>query len=159
MIKSKQHGALLVEVLIGSAIIASVLVLLAGSLVRFNLLAVDNLRRTQAAFLASEGLEAVRSLRDTSWTEAVATLNPGTEYYLVWASDHWALDITPTLIDNRFDRTVSVAAVSRDANYDIAATGTLDPDLWLVTASVSWPTGRGTTTKQLSAYLTNLFDN
>jgi type II secretory pathway pseudopilin PulG len=159
MITTKEKGALLVEVLIGSAIIASVLVLLAGSLVRFNLLAVDNLRRTQAAFLATEGLEAVRSLRDTSWTEAVATLTPNTDYYLAWQGDQWSLSATPSLVDGRFDRAVRVEEVYRDANNDIAETGTLDPDTWLVTASVSWPTGRGTTTKQLSAYLTNLFDN
>jgi len=159
MITTKEKGALLVEVLISSAIIASVLVLLAGSLVRFNLLAVNNLRQTQAAFLATEGLEAVRALRDTSWAGQVATLNPGTDYYLVWASDQWSLSATPSLVDGRFDRAVGVTAVYRDANNDIAETGTLDSDTWLVTARVSWPTGRGTTTKQLSAYLTNLFNN
>lgn len=150
---------MLIEVLIGSAIVAGVLVVLAGSLARFNLLAIDNLHKTQAAFLATEGLEAARLLRDISWSEEVAVLVPATSYYLAWQTDRWELSTVPSVIDNRFYRTIEVAEVYRDANNDIASSGTLDPSTYLVTARVSWLARGGTTTKELAAYLTDLFGN
>ena len=159
MTTNHQHGALLIEVLIGTAILAGVLVALAGALNQFNLLAVDNLRKTQATFLAVEGLEALRAKRDTSWAEAINSLAREADYYLVWQTDHWDLSATPSLVDNRFDRRVSLSDVYRDANNDIAATGTFDPDTILATARVSWLGRGGTTTKEIAAYLTNLFAN
>jgi len=106
----RERGASLIEVVIGAAIVVVVLI---GALSAFQVFLRSGLATTtklQAAFLAEEGIEAARSIRDRSWSE-FSGLSSGT-YHLVLGSQ-WNTTTTPQLIDGVFTRTISVGDVYR----------------------------------------------
>ncbi len=106
----------------------------------------------EATFIAEEALEAVRSLRDESWTTNVAPLANNTPYYPIIENGKWKLTTTKQpLINGHFNRFLIFDQVFRDAEDRIAVLGTVDPDMRKVTATA-------TTTSssfQLVTYLTN----
>ena len=108
--------------------------------------------RLKATLLAEEGLEAVRSLRDESWTVNIAPLTNETPYYPIIENGKWKLiAMPPPLIDGQFTRFVLFSTVNRDSEDDIALTGTLDPDARRVTARVTTISS----SFELVTYLTN----
>jgi Tfp pilus assembly protein PilV len=111
---------------------------------------------TQAAFLLEEGAEATRIVRDNGWAN-ISGLAVSTNYYPTFSGGTWTLSTTANTI-GIFTRTVSLAAVNRDATtQDIASAGTNDPGTRLVTVTVSWAEGGTTITKTLQFYISNLF--
>jgi prepilin-type N-terminal cleavage/methylation domain-containing protein len=152
-------GFTLVEVLVACSII-TVVVLATMSAVQKSLqLSNLVLRQTQANFLLEEGAEAVRSIRDTSWT-TISNLTLNTDYYLSYDLNlnSWSLSFTPNTIDS-FTRKVIFESVSRDSNDDIASSGTLDTGTKKATITVSWPsTISGITSKSLSFYLADILN-
>ena len=78
-----------VEIIIGAAIIS--LVLLSVGVAFQNSLKASRAigKRVQASFLAEEGIEALRMLRDNDW-QNISGLSDGGNYYLVWSSGAWA---------------------------------------------------------------------
>lgn len=111
-----------------------------------------------------EGLEAMRSLRDASWS------NVGTDgnYRLVSQGASypaWQLSSGTEAVD-KFTRTVQIASVSRE---DTDSSGTItsgdkmvpnggvfnDPDTKKITVTLTWKSGSRTVTKTLTEYLTN----
>lgn len=157
--KSRRRGYLLVELLVGAAIVAGALVALVGAVNQLAVGARENVAATQAGFLAEEGLEAARLWRDTSWDNKVANLSLGQNYYLVWNSNRWEASVTPSLIDGKFSRVVEVSSAYRDGNNNLVENGTLDSEARLITTTVGWASKNGTSTRELSTYLTNIFDN
>src|SRR3989338_11000440 len=88
-----QKGFGLIEILIASAILsASLITLTASSQIAFRLMK-DSLERTQAGFLAEESIEAVRILRDTSWSNNIEFLLTETMYYLTFSTttSEWSI--------------------------------------------------------------------
>lgn len=135
------RGMTLVEVVIAAAIIsASVLALLLVHSLYIKT-ALANTSQVKAIFLAEEGVEDIRFLRDSSWSANIANLSA-----------------TTTTIDS-FTRTVTLSDAYRDSNSDIVASGTPDSNTKLITSSVSWWNGTATSTKSISAYITNLYAN
>lgn len=119
----------------------------------------QNTGSVKATFLAEEGLEAMRFLRDVSWSANILSLIPDTEYRLVFESNTWKATTTNTFIDDIYDRVITLSLVYRDASDDIVASGgTLDSDTRLIRSSVSWKAGSATTTKFVSTYLSNILD-
>lgn len=158
---STTKGIALVEVIIGAAIIASSFVAIIGvyaTLTRYSYQAVP---RIQAAMLAEEGIEAVRSMRDTGYDANIGTLSAGTTYYLSWDSGASAFitTTTPSLIDGIFTRTLTVDNAYRNGSYNLATSGTLDANTKLVTIAVSWQERNATTTHTLMTYVSNVFSN
>ncbi len=156
---SSSKGFSLVEIVIGTALIALALVGLAGSysfLLRSGLRTADSLKAT---LLAEEGIEAVGLLRDASWGN-LSSLSVGTPYYLSWEGNAWVLTATPALIDGVFTRTILFDDLYRRVgdNDIVASTSpaakTLDADIREVTVRV---TG-GDTNAELVSYLANLFE-
>ena len=145
-----------VEIIIGAAIIS--LVLLSVGVAFQNSLKASRAigKRVQASFLAEEGIEALRMLRDNDW-QNISGLSDGGNYYLVWSSGAWATSTQNSFIDETFERKFTVLNTYRDGNDDIAQSGSLDSNTKKVTASVSWREGLSTTTESISAYLTNIF--
>ena len=135
-------GLSLVEVVIASAIILAAVLVLLGVHSLYLKVALSNSNTVKAAYLAEEGIENVRFLRDSGWATNIANLTS-----------------TTTLIDN-FYRTVTLSVVSRDASGDIVTSGgSIDLNTKLVTSSVSWWAVTATTTKSISTYLTDIYDN
>lgn len=155
------RGFGLVETVVGTAILLVILLgLVQAGQYAFRLVNDANLK-LRASFLAEEGIEAVRTLRDVSWSLNIAPVANGIDYYPAFSGGAWQISQTPvSLVDGIFDRRVSFSAVYRDANDAITASGgALDPDAKKVTVSVSWTNRGRTATTTISTYFTNLFNN
>lgn len=141
------RGISLVEVLVGAAIVSLVLAGVVGVLQLYSVTSRLNLERIQAALLLEEGVEAVRFMRDDSWTQNIDTLDEGIPYYLSLEATGWKATTTESLIDVQFYRTVTLTSVYRkNIDDDIvdsasAEAKTLDPKTKKVVVTVSW--GRG----------------
>ncbi|OHA84333.1 MAG: hypothetical protein A2937_01175 [Candidatus Yonathbacteria bacterium RIFCSPLOWO2_01_FULL_47_33b] len=157
---TKHRGFGILEMVIASAI-------LSVSLLGISSFYQDALRvsRTttsfvQANYLLEEGVEAVKLMRDKSWSGSIAGLTPGASYRLAYTSGSWATTTTMTLIDGVFDRTFVLENVNRDGNDDITTSGgTLDAGTKKLTVSVAWGGQSGTTTKSITTYIANIFNN
>jgi Tfp pilus assembly protein PilV len=123
----------------------------------------------QASNYLQEGVEAVRSIRDASWTN-ISSLTPATNYRLnsqPGVVPPWTLTAGSEPI-GQYTRTVRLDNVRRE---DTNGSGTLnagdkicvgagcgqfdDADTKKATVTVSWTQGSRTITRSLNAYLTN----
>ena len=159
--KNLQSGLTLVEVLVAAAII---LVFISALISAHNLYlttAFSGLKKVKAIFLAEEGIEAIKLMKDKSWTSNIAPLTNGTNYYLTYdsATSLWESIATNTYIDSLFERRFVLSAVYRDGNQDIASSGTLDANTKQVIVYVSWSEKGATSTKSVATYVTNLIGN
>ena len=154
------------ETVVGAAIIAAVLFGLA-EIGRFSFRAVaDASFRLRASFLAEEGVEIIRLLRDTSWSGQILPLQPSRSYHPVFAGGAWTLSTTDEhFADSVFDRTVRLYDVYRDdVTQDIKTTATssgstLDSTTREVHVTVSWSNRGSTSTVEVATYFTDLFGN
>jgi len=158
---SSQRGVSFVEIVIASAII---LVLIATVTSVYNLY-IERFDQTtaslKASYLLEEGVEAVKTMRDESWSGTIDTFDHGTKYYLTFAtsSSSWNTTTTPVWIDGTHKRWVVFKKVYRDSEDDIASSGTEATGTKKVTVNVTWNDQSGTSTKELATYITNLFNN
>jgi type II secretory pathway pseudopilin PulG len=169
-IKNKKSlGFTIVEVIFACAIISVstiVLMQVAQKGVQLSNLA---LKKSQASLLLEEGAEAMKSIRDGSWT-TIANLSLDTEYHLFFntSTKTWGLNVSTTNlsgcipsypIDSIFNRTIVVSSVGRDANDDILTSGgTTDVKTKKITVTVSWPSTGGVNSKSLSFYMSDIFN-
>ncbi len=124
-------------------------------------------RHIQSGFLLEEGVEAVKLLRDESWSGRIATLTNGTTYYLLWNGIKWTSTTTRQMVENVFTRSFTVRAVYRDntgplTTFDniITSGGALDVGTKKVVVSVTWPVkGGAISTSTAETYITNIFNN
>lgn len=153
------RGITLVEVLVASAIILSAVVTLIAVHSLYLRAAFTSANAMKAAYLLEEGIEAIRYMRDASWEENIGVLSIGTPYGIVFENGLWSGSTTAFMVD-KFERTITLNTVYRDINGDIVPTpGTLDPGTLHLNASVSWWTGSATTTKSVSTYISNYYEN
>jgi prepilin-type N-terminal cleavage/methylation domain-containing protein len=139
------RGFGLVEVVVAISIISVSLMALAVAGQISSRVVTDSLFKTQALFLAEEGIEVVRAMRDESWSQNIAPLNfdAGIGYYLipttVLGSISWSVTTTdPGPIDDVFQRELYFSEVHRDGVTDDIATssGLLDNNTIKVRSSV-----------------------
>ena len=86
----------------------------------------------------------------------------GTNYYFAFVDGMWTATTTATTTDKLFTRTFVLASVDRNiTTSDISPTGgLLDPNTRKYTVTISFPSAStGTTTRSISGYITNLFNN
>ena len=159
----QKHGFGLLEIVIAASIISGTLFSLAFVFLISDKLVAESSSKIRANFIAEEGLEALRLLRDASWSSNLAGLGVGTNYYLSFntISSVWSVGTSnPGYVDGLYARTVTVENVNRDANDDIVSGGgTSDPDTKKFNVAVAWSARTGTTTVTVSTYLTDMFDN
>ena len=156
----KEAGFSLVEALVAIGIATVVLVSLLVAFQSFLRAALDLPTRVKASYLAEEGLEALRIIRDQSWASSLGTLTVGNTYYLAFTGVVWQTTTTPQYIDGRFLRSFTISSVARDGNDDITSSGgTIDLYTKKVTVSISWSTRSATTTLTLPTYFTRLVNN
>ncbi|MFA5936945.1 MAG: hypothetical protein WC822_03645 [Candidatus Paceibacterota bacterium] len=156
-IKNKKisGGFMMVEIIVAiSIIIVSVLVAMSVTQKSVSVTR-QSLHTSQATFLLEEGAEAVRIIRDNSWSD-ISNLSNAITYYPTF-SGTWTLSTSPSTI-GIFTRTVNIANVNRDAStQDIAVSGTNDAGTKLITISVSWNEGGEVLNKTLSFYIMDIF--
>lgn len=160
-LKKNNLGFTLVEVIIGCAIMVTMIFALIAAAQKGISLSHNALKQTQANLLLEEGAEAIKSLRDANWTN-ISNITLGTNYYFSYnnSTNLWSVSTTPVaLVDSIFTRTISLSQVFRDATDDIASSGTVDTHIKKVVVNVSWPSSDGTTfSRSLSFYLVDIFN-
>jgi len=155
--KPPTHGFGLIEILVASAVLSVVLVAVSGFYQTSLNVSQTTGERITAAFLLEEGLEAVKIMRDDSWSD-ITNLTTGTPLYYNWTGTTWATTTTNIFIDGLYERSFVVDDVYRDANDDIVFSGgTLDTGIKQVTVSVAWTRKGATTTRSISSYVADLF--
>lgn len=156
------RGIALIEIIVGVAIIASSFLLL-GNIGQLTLRLTDtSTERLQAVFLANEGIEAIRSIRDRGWAANIAPLGTSTTHYLLFdsATNEWRATTTAQTIDAVFTRSFTLPEVRRNANDDIVASGgTIDSNTRRIDMTVAWNNRGKTYSESISTYVTNLFNN
>lgn len=107
-----------------------------------------------ASQYASEGMEALRSVKNQSFTSLVPTAGSGIDR--VGAGGIWALSGASTSF-GKYVRTVAIENVSRDASGNIVAIGgTPDSLSRKITSTVVWPVSSArTNTISFASYLTD----
>ncbi len=157
-----KSGLSLVEVLIASAIIATSVASIIGAYGGLTSLSIKNTPYVQAAMLLEEGTEAVKMMRDNSWSSNISNKTNGVPYGFSWnSSTGWSATTSVPLVDEFFYRTVTFSAVSRDStSFDIVTSGgAVDSGTRKATVSVSWVHNGATTTRSIDMYIHNRFNN
>lgn len=145
-------GQSVVEVMLA----AGLFVIFSAGIVTAVLGGLDNNRvageQTIANQLASEGLEAVRSIKNQAYTNLVNSTGTG----VAVTGGVWSFSGTNNIFD-KYTRVITVNDVLRDINGNIVASGgTLDPDTKKVISTVSWNVNSARANSVvLTTYLTN----
>lgn len=151
----KQRGVTLVEVMIALSIIASIAVVIGFSVTAYVDARTKLLNDTKSLYLAEEGYEVLRALRDNDW-DTIDVLAIGSTHYLDVSTSTIAVSATPEIIDGLFYRSFVLSAVYRNSNDDItsstASGAIVDTEILEVRMSVFGPTG----TTSLTALLSNI---
>jgi len=151
----KQKGIGIIEVVICIAIITITFWSFAG-IAKYSLKIQEQSKaKIEAINLSSEGIEAVRSIRDENW-DNISSLLLETEYYPIISENKWVLTLSdPGPINGIYNRSVTLERVYRDANDNISESGTEDNQTKKITALVEWNDRGETKQINLSTYLTN----
>ncbi len=156
------RGFGMVEIVIGSAILATTMLGI-SSLFQVTLKASRTTQSVlQASYLLEEGIEAVKILRDAGYANNILTLSTTWPTYLAWNSitSRWVATSVNTFIDAKYERVLTVADVKRDdVTHDISVLGNYTPDTKQITMTVSWSEGGATSSRSISTYITNFFNN
>ena len=161
----RDRGIGIIEILVGSAIISLVLFSIVVAFHLYIQAGLKNTEKIQAAYLLEEGIEAVRFIRDNSWSIYIDPLSTTTQYRLYFNGAFWEITATgQPLIDGVFDRILTIEDVyRRDLDSDIVAStspdaNTFDPNTKYITVNVSWAEGISTSTMEMQTYFTNIFE-
>lgn len=157
----QRRGFTLIEIVLATSMITTFLVSISMYYKKILDVSQDTTRHIQSGFLLEEGVEAVKLLRDTSWSTKIATLSTTTTYYLYWNGTSWTSTTTKQVTENVFTRSFTIADVRRDVSDNIASSGTYDPSSKKVVFVVEWSRkgSRATTTESAETYMMNLFNN
>lgn len=139
-----RRGITSLEVVIGVSIAALIIAFSANAVTLFLTSAREVTERTQALYLAEEGLELVRFVRDEDWSE-IAGLTTNDTHHLDISAGSIGTTASPETIGD-FSRSFTVSNVYRDATTDdiVASTtggSVADTSSKYVTATVSWNGG------------------
>jgi len=152
-IVSHYHGQMIIEVIVA----VSIFIIIASSSVVTIIGSLNTARlseeQSRATFLAVEGLEAVKSIRNQAWSNLIIG-----QHGIATASGVWAFVGTSDIdFSSKYTRVIDVMSVGRDGNGNIlSAGGTIDSETKKITSTVSWnfsPTRNNSVV--LTLYLTN----
>lgn len=128
----------LVEALVGVAIIGIILVFVIGSQELLFRSARQSLETTKATYLAEEGQEYLRYMRDADWNQ-LKNLSTNTTYYFYRNGGTIVATTTPQVIDAKYTRSFVLKPLMRDSNNDLTSSGgTSDAGGRIATVRVDW---------------------
>ncbi|MBI2056458.1 MAG: hypothetical protein HYT37_03690 [Candidatus Sungbacteria bacterium] len=141
----------LIEIIVATAIVTLALsAFLHAGATAIRLLRAEK-ENLMASILAKEGLNAVRAIRDESWT-TIAGSTIGATYYPLIESGKWKLSSTdPGVLNGLFTRTIVFDRVYRNSSDQISSAGTEDPGTRRATVRILW-NGK---TYQIFSYFTD----
>lgn len=157
-----KKGMMLAEILVAVFIFSITLSVLIN-INNFYLTSVSSsLKSVKAAYLAEEGMEAVRIIRDTDFSHFI-NLNERENYYLHFinsASSTWeATSSISSKNTDGIDRWFVLDSTRREYNKITTSTGDIDLNTKKVTVYVSWDDRGNINTKSFSTYLTKIIPN
>ncbi|MFA7286527.1 MAG: hypothetical protein WC052_02610 [Patescibacteria group bacterium] len=158
--KEHRRGFGILEILIVAGIVA----LIIPSMFQFGFFMTAAMNRrsnvVEATYIAEEGIEAIRTIRDRGWSTEIFPLANGTVYYPVIQNNNWTVTTTnPGPVQGIYTRTVTFAAVQRDGSDNITSSGATDSKTRLVTAVVSWSDAGQARAVTLETYITDFKGN
>ena len=130
------EGFGLIEVVIVTAIITvSLFAFLQAGILAVRLLRNEK-ENLELTLLAGEAMEAVRAVRDESWTANIAPLVASTPYFPLIENGKWKLaTVPPALLSGKYHRYIYIGDVYRDLQDKIISSGgTLDANTKKITA-------------------------
>ncbi|MDP3784874.1 MAG: hypothetical protein Q8R12_02255 [bacterium] len=160
--KRGSPGFGLLEIVFAVSIVAGALYALASVFLLAGRASELSREKLQASFLLEEGLEVLRFSRDSSWSQNIAALSVGTDYYLNFSTSTVKWTTTPSpmpAVDGIYARSFQIQNVLRDSGDNIDSSGTTDPGTKKVTMKVIWSFGGQNQTSTLETYLMNIFNN
>lgn len=155
------EGFGLIEIVVAVSI-AALLIVGLGQVTQVSLALLREERMNfEAALLVNEGIEALRMLRDASWSRNIAALSTGINYFVSATSTWGVWDTSRPYIRNRYHRTIRLDPAHREIGTDriIDAGGYDDLGTRKLTATVSWQGRNGTSSVSSVTYLTNFLQN
>jgi len=133
----RNQGITLVEALVGIAIISMILVFVMYTQNLYFGVAETALQTTKATYLAEEGQEFLRYLRDEDWGQ-LDSLTTGTTYYFTVSGGAIDITTTPEVVDGVYSRSFTLAPLNRSVSGDFVTTGgTSDGESRIATVTVS----------------------
>lgn len=159
--KKQQRGIGIVEIMTAVALAAIFFTAIYGLVIFSSRIIGKNVRQQAALYLAEEGIEAVRFMKNESWATNIAPVAVGTAYYPVISGNEWTLTtVSPGPINGVYTRAVILYSVMRDSNDDISAAGSVDSGTRRVKVQVDWTeTGGNLESVILETYITNFLNN
>lgn len=144
ILRTRNRGVTSIEVVVGVSIAGIVLVYAMYTITTFINSARDVGIRTQALYLAEDGLELIRFMRDDTLSTFMSVPLDTTRYLNITSTDVLPT-VTPEIIGD-FTRSFTISNVYRDSSTDdiVASTtgGSIaDTDSKYVTVRVGWGTG------------------
>lgn len=156
MISLHTKGSVIIEVVVASAIISLVSLAFLGTLTTLSIFHQKDMLAIKGGLLAEEGLEAVRFVKGSGWSN-LSSLPFNTPRYFALGTSSWSATTTPEIIDGLFYRSFKLYQVYRDSNDDIVSSGgTVDNNTFFVESSVSWRVRNATSTITYKTYVTNI---
>jgi prepilin-type N-terminal cleavage/methylation domain-containing protein len=150
--KSKQAGITLVEVVVAIAIVGVMLAVVGFSVLAYLDARSKLLSNMKTMYLAEEGYEILRALRDEDWN-TISGLAVDTTYYLSVSTTTLATTTAPEVIDAEYYRAFELKTAYRDGDDDLTDTpGTSDSETRIVKVYAWGPTP----TTTMTAILTNI---
>lgn len=160
-VRTHQKGIAMVEVLVASAIMTLVILGVMYGTTRLLQISNRSVSAVQATALLAESAEVLTALRDESW-ENISTLSQSETHTIAFndAQLSWGTVLyqpgTNGLVDGKYTRTFTVSPVYRNADDDIAETGTLDEGTLFIETIVSWQQNNTEIQRELSFYLADI---
>lgn len=161
---SFKKGVGLIEVIIGSSIIALTISVLLFVYVLVSRFAMNNISTLKAVQLGEETVEVLKFLRSLSWQNQISPLAIGTTYHPYFDTNYspsrWTATTSNILLEDFYTVSFVLSSVYRDQSHNIVSSGgSLDSNSRKVNVSVSWRQEGATTTKSFESYLFNIFNN
>lgn len=161
----RQRGFTLIEAVVTMSVFAVGVIITSQVILTARRLSDESRDTVQAANYLEEGLEAVRSSRDSSWT----TVATDGSFHLEAApgdTSPWNIVTGGTETIGKFSRTITIATARRadsDGNGTLTAGDLLvtsggafdDPDTKRITSTITWRQGTRTVNRSVATYLTN----
>lgn len=149
-------GQSLIELLVAIGFAAILIPALLTGMIAARSGRAQDTQRTQALGFAKDAQEVVRSVRNMSWT-TFASYPTGQPLHPVLNGSTWTL-VPQATTSSGFTRQIVINNVYRDVSGNISPTGTLDPSMKQIVATISWttPLPSSITTTAYLARLTNL---
>lgn len=153
LIGRNSSGFSLIEVMLAAALF----MILASGAVVVILQGLDSNRLGEeqmiATYYATEGIEAVRSIKNQNFDSIANTAGTG----IAEVGSSWAFSGSNNTFSSKYTRTITVSDVRRDVSGNIVASGgTVDPLAKKITSTVAWNFSPSRANSvELISYLTN----